>query len=106
MTRDDPVSIAVRTHWEDFYDLDGCRDMFFHVHEREFALADLAGMIAAQGLDFLGFDLEDPATAQAYGREHPEDAAMTDLVCWAEFEDAHPEAFIGMYNFWCRKPTA
>ena len=51
MTSDDLVSIAVRTRWEDFYDLNGCRDMFFHVHEREFALADLARAVAEQGLD-------------------------------------------------------
>ena len=31
---------------------------------------------------------------------------MTDLVRWAEFEDVHPDTFVGMYNFWCRKPAA
>ncbi len=106
MTSDDLVSIAIRTRWEDFYDLDGCRDMFFHVHEQEFTVADLARMIAEQGLDFLGFDFSDPATPQAYRREHPDDPAMTDFTRWAEFEQVHPDIFVGMYNFWCRKPAA
>jgi len=105
MTGHDMVSIAVRTRWQDFYDLDGCRDMFFHVHEQQYSVADLGPMMARQGLEFLGFDFENPAAVETYRREYPADPAMTDMDNWTAFDEAYPDTFIGMYSMWCRKPA-
>jgi hypothetical protein len=33
----------------------------------------------------------------------PGDAWPGSLARWAEFEDANPHTFNGMYNFWCTR---
>jgi hypothetical protein len=38
-----------------------------------------------------------------YAAGHPGDRAMTDLDGWDAFEQARPETFAGMYQFWCQK---
>ncbi len=88
----------------DFYDLGGCRDLLFHGQEHNYTLPDLAALIADAGLEFIGFDFEDPAIPQAFRQQHQTRGALTDLDAWADFEAARPATFIGMYQFWCRKP--
>ncbi|HYL31766.1 MAG TPA: tetratricopeptide repeat protein [Stellaceae bacterium] len=94
--------LARLAHARDIYDLNGCRDLLFHASERTFTLDEVAGMLAELGLEFLGFDL-DGGALQRYRAANPDDPAATDLRCWARFEEANPETFLGMYVFWCRK---
>jgi SAM-dependent methyltransferase len=90
---------------KDIYDLNGCRDLLFHVQEHRFTLVELRGMMAALGLEFLGFDFPNDDIPRRYRAANPGDAPMTDLALWARFEAAHPDTFLGMYVFWCRKPV-
>lgn len=88
---------------KDIYDLNGCRDLLFHVREHRYTLPELREMLWALGLEFLGFDLVDERTVRGYRAENPDDPSASDLARWARFEKAHPDAFSGMYLFWCQK---
>lgn len=88
----------------DFFSTSACRDLVFHVHERRMTLPQIAGWLAELGLEFVGFQFDEPGTAQLYRRRFPEDPAMTRLDLWDRFEAEHPFAFGGMYQFWVRKP--
>jgi len=87
---------------EDFFSLSACRDLLFHVQEQPTTLAEIAGFIQANGLHFLGFELDDAVHA-AYRNRFPQDRAATDLASWEIFEADHPGLFGGMYVFWTQK---
>ena len=89
----------------DLHSLSGLRDLLFHVEEHHFDLLGLASALSRLGLEFVGFEHEDPGTALRYARAYPDDPSQTALSNWAAFEAAHPETFNGMYQFWCEKPA-
>ena len=102
--KDDPLLVAV-TRSEDFYSLSGCRDLLFHVQELRFSLPQIAKMIEALGLQFLGFEFPDSGiTASRYRARFADDQAMRNLANWDRFEEDYPETFTRMYQFWVRKP--
>ncbi len=86
----------------DAYDLDGLRDLLFHVQELDFTLPEIARLLEALGLRFLGFELVDRTVAPAFRRQHPAPAAQGDLAAWDAFEQAQPDSFAAMYRFWCQ----
>jgi 2-polyprenyl-3-methyl-5-hydroxy-6-metoxy-1,4-benzoquinol methylase/tetratricopeptide (TPR) repeat protein len=102
----DDVGLQQVTRIEDFYNLSGCRDLLLHVQEHRFTPADLAAMLAELDLEFLGFELPDPAIARRYLARFPEDAWLTRLENWEELERHEPDTFFGMYDFWVRRKTA
>jgi SAM-dependent methyltransferase len=87
----------------DFYTLSGCRDLLFHVQEHRFTAEGIATALRELGLEFLGFEAEDPATLRSYRTEFPDDPAATSLKNWESFETRHPDTFAGMYHFWARR---
>ena len=87
----------------DFYSLSGCRDLLFNVQETSFDLPAIADALAQLGLRFLGFEFPTPDTEAAYAAFAPGDTSMTDLASWDRFEQAHPDTFRQMYQFWCQK---
>ena len=89
----------------DFYNLSSFRDLIFHVYEHHFTLPALATMLDELGLEFLGFELTDPAVLAKYRSEFPDDPAALDLSNWARFEACIPDAFAAIYQFWLRKPA-
>jgi hypothetical protein len=80
-----------------------CRDLLFHVQEHQHTLPEIAGFLAEQNLQFLGFDL-DPRVLDLYARTCPDDPAMIDLARWHAFECDNPNVFVGMYQFAVQKP--
>ncbi len=88
---------------EDFFHLSGCRDLLLHVEEHRFSPGDLASMLGALELEFLGFELPEPGIARRYRERFPDDPALTNLSHWREFEQAEPDTFFGMYDFWVRR---
>jgi tetratricopeptide (TPR) repeat protein/2-polyprenyl-3-methyl-5-hydroxy-6-metoxy-1,4-benzoquinol methylase len=86
----------------DFFSTSGCRDLLFHVQEHRFSIPEIAGFIAQNGLEFVGFDL-DHFTLRRYITRFPRDTAMSDLASWEMFELAYPSTFSGMYQFWVQK---
>jgi len=90
------------TAYPDFFGISTCRDLLFHVQEREFSLKDIGAFLTAERLNFLGFAIQDQVLAD-YRRRHPQDLAAADLDHWREFETANPDCFSGMYQFWLQK---
>ena len=88
----------------DFYSMSDLRDLLFHVQEHRMSLPQIAGFLAENNLQFLGFD-QTPHILRRYRKKFPEDPAMTNLVLWERFEQENPRAFIGMYQFWLQKPA-
>ena len=90
------------TGLRDFYGMNECRDLLFHVQEHRLTLPRIGEMAASLGLELLGF-VVDPATrrrcAQRAGGGEP------DFAAWDAFEREFPDTFAGMYLFWVRKPA-
>jgi SAM-dependent methyltransferase len=83
----------------DAYSLSGFRDLVCHVQERSYTLAEVAASLDAVGMRFLGFQL--PAGVLAAFDAGHGTHARGDLAAWAAFEEAHPDTFAAMYQFWC-----
>jgi SAM-dependent methyltransferase len=87
--------------YPDFFTTSECRDLLFHVEEHQLTVPEIAGFLAENGLAFIGFAVE---AEHDYRRRFPQDAAMTDLANWHQFETENPATFAGMYQFWVQKP--
>jgi 2-polyprenyl-3-methyl-5-hydroxy-6-metoxy-1,4-benzoquinol methylase len=86
----------------DFFSLNECRDVLFHVQENLLTLPDIAAFIADNNLQFLGF-ATDPQIKRKYEHQFPNDPALIDLMQWHRYETDNPHAFIEMYQFWVQK---
>ena len=87
----------------DFFSISECRDLLFHVQEHNLSLPQIADVLAANALTFLGF--EGCASGyQRYAQLFPDDPAMADLGRWARIENENPRLFFNMYQFWIQKP--
>jgi SAM-dependent methyltransferase len=100
---DDRATLGELGEGEDLYTMSACRDLLFHAQECRFSLAQIRQALDALGLSFLGFELSVPQVAPRYRALFPGDPHMTDLAAWERFERHHPQAFAGMYVFWCQK---
>jgi SAM-dependent methyltransferase len=87
----------------DFFTLSGIRDLLLHSHEDPFDIARIARGIADLDLEFLGFRIPQPRLEARYRANNPGDPHLTDFDGWVAVERAYPNAFAGMYKFWCRK---
>jgi tetratricopeptide (TPR) repeat protein/2-polyprenyl-3-methyl-5-hydroxy-6-metoxy-1,4-benzoquinol methylase len=86
----------------DFYSISTCRDLLFHVQEHRLTLPQIASFLHENDLQFIGFEL-DAALIGQYRRRFPEDASLTDLSRWHDFEMESPKTFAAMYQFWVQK---
>ena len=84
----------------DFQSLDGLRDLVLHVQETSFTPLELRGLLRGAGLDFLGFELADPALLADFRRRFA--GREQDLATWDAFEAERPDSFATMYQFWVR----
>jgi SAM-dependent methyltransferase len=91
--------------WNDFFTMNECRDLIFHVQEHHVTLHEIKLFLTTAGVQFGGFMLDAP-TLQRFAARFPEPAAMVDLNCWQDFETQAPDTFVGMYQFWVHKPAA
>ena len=87
---------------KDFYSMNGCRDLLFHVQEHQFDLADISAMLEELQLEFLGFQVSQEVKQRFQGR-FPGNAALKSLPLWGQFEAENPDTFFNMYQFWVRK---
>ena len=84
--------------------MSGLRDLVFNVQEHRFTLPQIAVILSALGLGFLGFEFPDTGTAPAYRARFPGDRTLASLDNWHAFEASRPDTFARMYQFWVRKP--
>jgi tetratricopeptide (TPR) repeat protein/SAM-dependent methyltransferase len=92
------------TMFGDFFTTSECRDLIFHVQEHRITLREIKSFLAANDLQFAGFNL-DAFTLQKFAVRFPEQDATNDLDRWQAFEFLAPETFAGMYRFTVRKPS-
>ena len=85
----------------DFYSLSELRDLLFHVQEHRFTLPEIQGCLSDLGLKFCGFSSENIVRNFNLTNTAPDD--LYDLGKWHAYEDANPNTFIAMYQFWCQK---
>ena len=86
----------------DFYTTSNFRDLALHVSEHPLTIPEIARFLRDNGLSFRGFQLEGGVFAR-FREMFPGEAWPGSLARWAEFEDAAPHTFNGMYNFWCTR---
>jgi SAM-dependent methyltransferase len=87
---------------EDYYQLAMYRDMLFHVQEHRFDLLKIRDVMAGLGLTFLKMSVP-PAVIAQFRTAYADDPEGKKLENWHDFEKNNPDAFIGMYQFWCQK---
>lgn len=100
--RHDAQTFGFATSSSDFFSTSGCRDLLFHVHEHLMNWRSIKSFLNNHQLRFLGVEI-DPVVVNAYRQTFPGDLSATDLDGWHAFEVAHPETFVGMYQFWIQK---
>jgi SAM-dependent methyltransferase len=103
-TEDDSLLKSL-TMFGDFFTINECRDLIFHVQEHRITLREIESFLAANDLQFAGFNL-DAFTLQNFAARFPEQDAANDLDRWQAFELMAPETFAGMYRFNVRKPSS
>ena len=94
---------ADRSGFGDFFTMSECRDQFFHIQEHRYAIPEIKKSLAELNLSFLGFDTQ-PTLRLSFEKNYPNPQDQLKLDKWWEYEQANPNAFGRMYNFWCRKP--
>ena len=87
----------------EFYAMSSCRDLLFHAQEHRFSIPQIQESLAELNLEFIGFQLSSVTSANLYLEKFPDDRDMSNLDNWHHLEQAHPETFNGMYDFYCRK---
>ncbi len=88
---------------DDFFSTSECRDMLFHVHERQLTIPDIKSFIVAHGLTFIGFEFEPPVQRHYRSLFSNAGWSSTDLDRWHDFETKNPDSFTAMYQFWVQK---
>ena len=85
----------------DFYSLSELRDLFFHVQEHRFTLPKIKNCLSELGLRFCGFDTD--KIVHSFKITNTGTGDPYDLDKWKVYEEANPNTFAGMYQFWCQK---
>lgn len=88
--------------FSDFYSLSGCRDLLMHVQERTYTPLQVGECLDALGLELLAMECESPAR-ESFARMFADPAARTDLAAWDRLDEAAPDSFRGMIQFWCAR---
>jgi SAM-dependent methyltransferase len=86
----------------DFYTTSNFRDLALHVSEHPLTIPEIARFLGDSSLSFRGFQLDGGVFAR-FRETFPGEVWPGSLARWAEFEDANPHTFNGMYNFWCTR---
>jgi hypothetical protein len=88
----------------DFFSISDCRDLLFHVHERQLTIPEIKDFIARNGLTFIGFEFSPFEAHMHYRNMFAHNGWSTgDLDRWDELERRFPDLFVGMYLFWVQK---
>lgn len=102
MTHEEEGAEGGLTASDDFYTLSDFRDLVLHPCEHQMTLDEISAFLDAEGLAFRGFTL-DAGTLTRFAKMFPDAPVPGRLADWAQFEEANPRTFDGMYCFWCQK---
>ena len=87
----------------DFFSTSECRDLLFHVQEKRLTLPQIEAALTSLQLEFLGFEIQNRIVERKFKESHANNGASASLPLWHKFEVEHPDTFIGMYQFWCKR---
>ncbi len=88
----------------DFFTTSEVRDLIFHVQESQFTIPEIARFIAANDLNFIGFEFSHQPTHQHHRAVFASHGwSLTDLDRWDAYERDNPDIFGNMYVFWVQK---
>ena len=99
LAADDPARAIL--DWHDAWSRAGLVDLLFHVQETTYDLMEVAEMLEALGLRFLGFDGLPSAT---HARLTAAGGSPDSLADWHRVEQEHPDTFRRMYQLWVQGP--
>ena len=85
----------------DFHSMNSLRDLLFHVQEHSFTIPLIQHCLTDLGLKFCGFEVGN--ITQDFKQTNQGEDDAYDLIKWHAYEQTHPHAFAGMYQFWCQK---
>lgn len=85
----------------DFCAFSNCRDLIFHVQEKQYTIPELKSCLEELSLEFIGFSVE---LSQLRNKERffSTESAVFEIDYWDEVEKENPNLFAGMYQFWCQ----
>jgi ubiquinone/menaquinone biosynthesis C-methylase UbiE/thioredoxin-like negative regulator of GroEL len=87
----------------DFYTLNECTDLLFHIQECWYTLPQLKELLDSNELELTAFKIPQQRRQQ-YLKLNPNDRAHIDWATLQAFEaEADPDTFIGMYDFWVKR---
>jgi ubiquinone/menaquinone biosynthesis C-methylase UbiE len=86
---------------KDFYSLSELRDLLFHVQEHRFTIPQLKDCLSELDLKFCGFEADVIVRDFKLTNTGVDDPYNLDK--WHSYEEANPNTFIAMYQFWCQK---
>jgi len=86
---------------KDFYSMSELRDLLFHVQEHRFTIPQLKDCLSELDLKFCGFEAE--TIVQDFKLTNMGEDDPYNLEKWHSYEQANPNSFISMYQFWCQK---
>ena len=84
-----------------FYSLSELRDLLFHVQEHRFTIPQLKNCLSELDLKFCGFEADVIVRDFKLTNTGADDPYNLDK--WHSYEEANPNTFIAMYQFWCQK---
>ena len=85
----------------DFYSLSTLKDLLFNVEEHRLNIPQIKGYLDELGLKFCGFEAK--GIVSHFKQTNNDKDDPYDLDKWHAYEQANPDAFVGMYQFWCQK---
>ena len=92
----------IRIRWSNnFYTLSELRDLLFHVQEHRFTIPQLKDSLSELDLKFCGFEAD--TIVRDFKLKNTGANDPYNLEKWHSYEEANPNAFIAMYQFWCQK---
>ena len=95
------LSVGVFASGDDFYSLSEFKDLLFHVQESRFSIPQISSCLKELGLKFCGFESNNIVKNFKLINSGTNDAYNLDK--WAQYEEAYPQAFRAMFQFWCQK---
>lgn len=103
--RQDLMATPLRTltRFSDFYTTSECRDLLFHTQETRVTIPQIKRFLAENGLRFLGFEFDLRMQQRLRALFAEQGASPTDLDRWHALEEAEPDLFSGMYQFWVQR---
>lgn len=90
------------THSDDFYSLSGTIDLLFHEYEKHFTPLTIRSLCNEFQLNWLGFSNLSQKVKTDFKSFHGKKYDLLNLKQWDDFEEAYPNTFSNMFQFYCQ----